>query len=45
VPDAWAFAGMAVIAACGAAAVWLNARESARVPVPASTVNADTIGD
>ena len=45
VPDAWAFAGMAVIAACGAAAVWLNALESGRVHVPASTVNADTIGD
>lgn len=29
VPDYWAFAGMAVVAACGAASVWLNVRESA----------------
>lgn len=29
VPDHWAFAGMAVVAACGAASVWLNVRESA----------------
>lgn len=45
VPDATAFTGMAVIAVCGAASVWLNASESGRVHVPASTVNADTIGD
>jgi drug/metabolite transporter (DMT)-like permease len=45
VPDGWALVGMAVIAFCGAAAVWLNARESARVRVPDSTVAADTIGD
>jgi drug/metabolite transporter (DMT)-like permease len=32
VPDAPAWAGMAVIAACGAASVWLNVRE-ARTPV------------
>ena len=29
VPDGWAFAGMAVVAVCGAASVWLNLRESA----------------
>lgn len=29
VPDGWAFVGMAVVAACGAASVWLNLRESA----------------
>ena len=29
VPDAWAFAGMVVVAACGAAAVWLNLRDGA----------------
>ncbi len=28
VPDAWAFAGMAVVAACGAASVWLNFRDA-----------------
>jgi drug/metabolite transporter (DMT)-like permease len=45
VPDGWAVAGMAVIAACGAGAVWVNARESARARVPDSPVAADTIGD
>jgi drug/metabolite transporter (DMT)-like permease len=45
VPDGWALIGMAVIAACGAASVWLNARESARTRVPDSTVAADAIGD
>lgn len=29
VPDSWAFTGMAVVAACGAASVWLNFRDSA----------------
>ena len=42
VPDAPAFAGMTVIAACGAAAAWLNARDAR---VPASAVAADSIGD
>ena len=28
VPDAWAFVGMGVVAACGAGSVWLNLRES-----------------
>jgi drug/metabolite transporter (DMT)-like permease len=29
VPDGWAWVGMAVVAACGAASVWLSIRESA----------------
>jgi len=47
VPDGWAVAGMAVVAGCGAAAVWLNARESPAPhrPVPGSVVAADTVGD
>ncbi|HET7868605.1 MAG TPA: DMT family transporter [Burkholderiaceae bacterium] len=47
VPDRWAVAGMAVVAGCGAAAVWLNARESQAPhrPVPDSVVAADTLGD
>jgi drug/metabolite transporter (DMT)-like permease len=47
VPDHWAVVGMAVVAACGAAAVWLNARESPAPhrPVPDSVVAADTLGD
>lgn len=44
-PDGVALAGMAVIALSGAASIWLNAREASPVHVPASTVNADTIGD
>lgn len=33
VPDDWAFIGMGIVAACGAASVWLNLREaSAAVP-------------
>ncbi len=28
VPDGWAFVGMAIVASCGAASVWLNLRES-----------------
>jgi drug/metabolite transporter (DMT)-like permease len=47
VPDGWAVTGMAVVAGCGAAAVWLNARESPAPhrPVPDSVVAADTLGD
>lgn len=48
VPDTAARTGMLVIAACGGAAVWLNARQNARdarARVPDSTVAADTIGD
>ncbi len=40
VPDAWAWVGMAVIAACGATSAWLNSRQGR----PAA-VTADTIGD
>jgi drug/metabolite transporter (DMT)-like permease len=32
VPDAWAFVGMAVVAACGAASVWLTLREQNAAP-------------
>ena len=39
VPDGWAWVGMAVIAACGAASAWLNVRR------PVSVVEADTIAD
>jgi drug/metabolite transporter (DMT)-like permease len=39
VPDGWAWFGMAVIAACGAASAWLNVRH------PVSVVEADTIYD
>ncbi len=42
VPDGWAWVGMAVIAACGAASAWLNVR-SARTPP--SPVAADMIAD
>ena len=43
-PDGIAFGGMAVIAACGAASVWLNFREAeARARVAA--LQADTIGE
>jgi drug/metabolite transporter (DMT)-like permease len=39
VPDGWAWVGMAVIAACGAASAWLNVRRDT------SVVEADTIYD
>jgi len=39
VPDGWAWVGMAVIAACGAASAWLNVRRDV------SVVEADTIYD
>jgi drug/metabolite transporter (DMT)-like permease len=42
VPDGWAFVGMGVIAACGAAGAWLNLRAMARPP---DRVVIDTIGD
>ncbi|MBS0446824.1 MAG: DMT family transporter [Proteobacteria bacterium] len=42
VPDGWAWVGMAVIAACGAASAWLNVRASR---TPESVVAADTIAD
>jgi drug/metabolite transporter (DMT)-like permease len=44
VPNALAWCGMAVVAACGAASAWLNVREAAgRQPV--SAVAADTMAD
>jgi drug/metabolite transporter (DMT)-like permease len=42
VPDAWAWVGMAVIAACGAVSAWLNARQANRDGMPVSVVAADT---
>lgn len=45
VPDGWAWFGMGVIAACGAASAWLNVRAAASRPVPDSVVSADTLGD
>jgi len=42
-PDGWAWVGMAVIAACGAASAWLNLKGAA--PRPSSPVAADTIAD
>lgn len=45
VPDAWAWAGMAVVAACGAASAWLNVRGAAARRAPESVVAADTIAD
>jgi drug/metabolite transporter (DMT)-like permease len=42
VPDGWAFVGMGVIAACGAAGAWLNLRGAAKAADP---VVVDTIGD
>jgi drug/metabolite transporter (DMT)-like permease len=44
-PDGWSWVGMAVVAACGAATVWLNVREAAARRQPTSTVQADTLGD
>jgi drug/metabolite transporter (DMT)-like permease len=44
VPDGWAFVGMAVVAACGAASVLLNLRESAaaqRIAPSESALTAD----
>ncbi|HJV71195.1 DMT family transporter [Ideonella sp.] len=42
VPDAVAFVGMGVIAACGAAGAWLNVRSA---PRPTDPVVADTMAD
>jgi drug/metabolite transporter (DMT)-like permease len=42
VPDGWAFVGMGVIAACGAAGAWLNLRSATK---PADPVVVDTIAD
>jgi drug/metabolite transporter (DMT)-like permease len=37
-PDGWAVLGMAVIAGCGAASVWLNVRQIPAAPAPTSSV-------
>lgn len=42
-PDGWAWLGMAVVAACGAASAWLNVRAASHRP--ASAVEADSIAD
>ena len=42
-PDSWAWVGMAVVSACGAAAAWLNVRQAQRPA--ASPVALDTIAD
>jgi drug/metabolite transporter (DMT)-like permease len=44
-PDAWAWLGIAVIAASGAATVWLNVRTSTPARRPVSAVTADTTAD
>jgi len=44
VPDAWAWIGMSIVAACGGASPWLNVRDSASRRVD-SPVAADTIAD
>jgi len=44
VPDAWAWIGMSIVAACGGASAWLNVRDSASRRVD-SPVAADTIAD
>jgi drug/metabolite transporter (DMT)-like permease len=43
-PDAWAWLGMAVIAACGASSVWLNLREASARRL-SSPVAQDSIAD
>jgi drug/metabolite transporter (DMT)-like permease len=43
-PDAWAWAGMALLGICGAASAWLNVREASAAR-PASPVALDTVGE
>lgn len=45
VPDAWAWLGMGIIAASGAATVWLNVRTASQARRPVSAVSADTTAD
>jgi drug/metabolite transporter (DMT)-like permease len=45
VPDGWGWAGMVIIAACGAASAWLNVRDAARQRRPITAVAADTVSD
>ena len=41
VPDPWGWVGIAVIATCGAASAWLNAREASARRKPLSALDAD----
>lgn len=45
VPDGWAWFGMGVIALCGGASAWLNARGAPPRAHPDSAVAADTLAD
>jgi drug/metabolite transporter (DMT)-like permease len=45
VPDVWAWVGMGIIAASGAATVWLNVSTSSPARRPVSAVTADTTAD
>lgn len=45
VPDSWAWLGMCIIAASGAATVWLNVRSAAPSRRPDSAVAADTTAE
>jgi drug/metabolite transporter (DMT)-like permease len=42
-PDRWGWFGAAIVAACGAGSIWLNAREAAAARRPTSPVTADTL--
>jgi drug/metabolite transporter (DMT)-like permease len=42
-PDAYGWAGMIVIAACGAASAWLNLRDAVRERRPITPVAAETL--
>jgi drug/metabolite transporter (DMT)-like permease len=43
-PDAWGWAGMAIIGVCGAASAWLNVRAADKLR-PVSAVQVDTIAE
>jgi len=45
VPDAWGWAGMAVITICGAASAWLNVRDAAAQQRPVSAVAIGAVAD
>ena len=44
-PDGWAWIGMAIIAACGAATAWLNVRSAQRAHRIIPAAAADTVLD
>jgi drug/metabolite transporter (DMT)-like permease len=44
-PDGWAWLGMAIIAACGAATAWLNVRSAQRAHRIIPAASADTVAD